>query len=188
MAARGPIGGAAWRSMLGWYLGTALALLASPGQAVPQAILPAQVADLRPGDFLWTEGAASDGTLTIVVSLPLQRAYIFRGTVLIATSTVSTGRPGYETPAGDFTILQKAAVYRSRKYHDAPMPHMQRLTTSGVAMHGGDLPGVPDSHGCIRLPYAFAARLFAITHLGDLVIVTDDPRDPAEASTALPPL
>ena len=84
---------------------------------------------------------------------------------------VSSGQKGRETPAGIFSILQKKAEHYSNLYDDAFMPHMQRLTWSGIALHGGPLPGYPASHGCIRLPYSFAERLFGATKLGMRVIV-----------------
>jgi hypothetical protein len=93
--------------------------------------------------------------------------------VLIGVSTVSTGRPGHETPTGVFTILQKRKEHYSNLYNNAPMPFMQRLTWDGIALHAGNLPGHPASHGCIRLPLGFAERLFGVTALGMTVIVTD---------------
>ena len=76
---------------------------------------------------------------------------------------VSSGQKGRETPAGIFSVLSKNAEHYSNLYDDAFMPHMQRLTWSGIALHGGPLPGYPASHGCIRLPYSFAERLFGTT-------------------------
>ena len=86
---------------------------------------------------------------------------------------MSTGQPGYETPTGSFAILQKNRDHRSNLYNGAPMPFMQRLTWDGVALHAGEIPGRPASHGCIRLPMAFARNLFAVTRLGASVHVTD---------------
>src|SRR3546814_12301464 len=80
--------------------------------------------------------------------------------VLIGISTISSGTAGHETPTGIFTILQKKVDHKSNLYDDAPMPYMQRLTWSGIAMHAGNLPGYPASHGCIRLPLDFAERLY----------------------------
>ncbi len=131
------------------------------------------VQNMNPGDYLWAPEASPDGPLMIVVSLEKQRAFVYRNGVLIGVSTVSTGAPGHTTPTGIFTILQKKVDHRSNLYNDAPMPFMQRLTWSGVAMHAGHLPGFPASHGCIRLPFDFAQKLFAITQLGLTVIITD---------------
>ncbi len=128
---------------------------------------------LSPGQFVWEPEAASTGPLFLVIDLTRQRVLLYRGGVLIAASTISTGSEGRETPTGAFTILQKEVVHRSRTYDDAPMPYMQRLTAKGVAMHAGNLPGYAASHGCIRLPKAFAKLLYGVTELGTPVMVTD---------------
>ncbi|RYD46473.1 MAG: L,D-transpeptidase, partial [Sphingomonadales bacterium] len=132
---------------------------------------------LKPGQFVWYphyEQASTGGQVKIIVSLPQQRAFIYQGGQLIAISTVSTGSEGRETPTGEFTILQKNRFHRSNLYSNAPMPFMQRLTWDGIALHAGHLPGYPASHGCIRLPAAFAKQLFAITAMGGQVSVVDD--------------
>jgi lipoprotein-anchoring transpeptidase ErfK/SrfK len=139
---------------------------------------------LRPGQYRWDpENAPAGGPVSIVVSIPLQRAYVFRAGVLIGFSTVSTGQPGYDTPVGSFRILQKRVDHRSNLYDNAPMPFMQRLTWDGIALHAGHIPGEPASHGCIRLPRAFAERLYGVTQLGASVIVTD--QAPPSAGEAL---
>jgi hypothetical protein len=109
----------------------------------------------------------------LVVNLATQRAILFRNGVPIGATTVSTGRPGYSTPTGVFTILQKHVEHYSTTYDNAPMPYMQRLTWKGVALHAGQLPGYPASHGCIRLPRGFAQLLFGVTRLGMTVVITD---------------
>jgi hypothetical protein len=93
---------------------------------------------------------------------------------LIAQSPVSTGMPGYRTPTGVFSVLQKQRYHESNIYSGAPMPFMQRLTWSGIALHAGVLPGYPASHGCIRLPHHFAVELWGMTRLGTRVVVTSD--------------
>lgn len=142
---------------------------------------------LSPGQYRWQpEAASAEGTLSIVVSTSLQRAYVFRGSTLIGVTTVSTGQPGYDTPTGRFPILEKQVFHRSSLYDDAPMPFMQRLTWDGVALHAGPIPrsGEPVSHGCIRLPRAFAQRLYGMSTVGTVVIVTDaTPETPEEALT-----
>src|SRR4030095_4375982 len=114
------------------------------------------VAKLRAGQFVWAPQVAPEGPMLIIVNLATQRAIIFRNGVPIAATTVSTGRPGRETPTGIFTVLQKEVVHRSKTYDNAPMPFMQRLTWKGIALHAGHLPGYPASHGCVRLPAKFA--------------------------------
>jgi len=105
-------------------------------------------------------------------------AYVYRNGVIIGASTVSTGKKGHETPTGVFTILQKNEDHYSNLYNNAPMPYMQRLTWSGVAIHAGKLPGYPASHGCVRMPYDFAQKLFAETKTGLTVVVSDEKQFP----------
>lgn len=116
--------------------------------------------------------APAAGSVRVLVSLPAQRLWVFRGRELIETSPVSTGKRGHATPAGSFPILQKRVEHYSSRYNNAPMPYMQRLTHYGIALHGGRLPGYPASHGCIRLPHRFARRLYGLTDFNTRVIVT----------------
>lgn len=154
------------------------ALLASSAQiaAHAQASAPVDgpIERLKAGEYIWAPELAPDGPVTIIVSLKLQRAYAYRNGVPIGTSTVSSGKAGHETPLGVFVILQKDIDHKSNLYDGAPMPFMQRLTWDGIAMHAGNVPGYPASHGCIRLPAAFARLLFGITKIGLTVVVTDD--------------
>ena len=115
-----------------------------------------------------------------IVSLRNQRitAYDAKGWILRAP--VSSGQKGRETPAGIFSVIQKEAEHYSNLYDDAYMPHMQRITWSGIALHGGPLPGHPASHGCVRMPYDFAKRLFGLTKLGMRVIVAPSDVTPVE--------
>ena len=115
-----------------------------------------------------------------IVSLRDQRVTIYDATGWILRAPVSSGQKGRETPAGIFSVIQKEAEHYSNLYDDAYMPHMQRITWSGIALHGGPLPGYPASHGCIRLPYNFAARLFDLTRLGMRVIVAPTDVTPIE--------
>jgi lipoprotein-anchoring transpeptidase ErfK/SrfK len=108
----------------------------------------------------------------VVVSLPQQKAYVFRSGALVATAPVSTGRPGHPTPVGTFRILQKKVRHHSNRYSNAPMPFMQRLTNYGIALHAGRLPGYPASHGCIRLPWNFAKKLYGMTDGSTRVTIT----------------
>jgi hypothetical protein len=116
--------------------------------------------------------------MTLIISLKDQKIDIYRGTLLIATSKVSTGMRGYATKSGVFSILEKQRLHHSNMYSGAPMPWMQRLTRSGTALHGGIVPGFPASHGCIRLPFSFAPQLFQVTSIGDNVIVAVDGAEP----------
>jgi hypothetical protein len=141
------------------------------------------VAKLRPGQYAWAPEVAPSGPMLLVVNLTTQRAVLFRNGVPVGATTISTGRPGYRTPTGAFTILQKHVQHYSSKYDNAPMPYMQRLTWYGVALHAGQLPGYPASHGCIRLPAGFAKLLYGVTRLGMTVAITDHAVTPRVAPT-----
>jgi hypothetical protein len=128
---------------------------------------------------------AGDPILAIV-SLQKQHINIYDSEGWILRAPVSSGQKGRETPAGVFSVIQKEAEHYSNLYDDAFMPHMQRLTWSGIALHGGVLPGHAASHGCVRMPYEFAEQLFDLTHVGLRVIVA--PTDPAPVEIAHPAL
>jgi hypothetical protein len=132
-----------------------------------------KAAALGPGQYIWESKEASTAPLFLVIDLTAQRITVYRDGVLIAASTISTGSEGRETPTGVFTILEKQIDHRSGTYDNAPMPYMQRLTSKGVAMHGGNLPGYAASHGCIRLPEKFAKLLYGATTIGTPVMITD---------------
>lgn len=142
--------------------------------ATADSTAPAGTADaLEPGEYEWNPEVSASGPLVIVVSLPEQMAHVYRGGVRIARSTISSGKPGHETPTGVFPILQKRREHYSNLYDNAPMPFMQRLTWDGIALHGGRIPGYPASHGCVRLPHAFAEKLFELTDRDVNVVVAD---------------
>ena len=122
-------------------------------------------------------GAAAEPIMAIV-SLRNQQIRVYDAGGLIMQAPVSSGQKGRETPAGVFSVIEKQAEHYSNLYDDAYMPHMQRLTQSGIALHGGVLPGHPASHGCIRLPHDFAERLFDVTKLGVRVIVAPNEVQP----------
>ena len=103
------------------------------------------------------------GPMQIVISIKKQQMTVYAGGQPVAHSQVSTGVPGHPTPQGVFSILEKRIYHESNIYSSAPMPYMQRITWSGVAMHQGVVPGHPASHGCIRLPAAFAKRMWSLT-------------------------
>ena len=111
---------------------------------------------LKPGEYVWEPERAPEGPLLIVASITEQVAYVYRNGIRIARSSVSTGRPGHRTPTGVFTILEKEVHHTSSIYKDAEIPYMERVTWGGIAPHAGDLPGYPDSHGCVRLSLEFS--------------------------------
>jgi hypothetical protein len=128
---------------------------------------------LKPGEYWWDPQLSPSGPVVVLVSIPQQTMHVYRNGILIGRSTVSTGSKGHATPGGVFSILEKKQSHRSKKYDNAPMPYMQRLTWTGIAMHSGALPGYPASHGCVRLPYDFSQLLFKATAKGGTVVVGD---------------
>jgi len=126
----------------------------------------------------WAKLSGSKDPMQIFISLPKQRLTVFQGDKIIATSNISTGKSGYATPAGVFSILQKNRHHRSNIYGSS-MPFMQRLTWSGIALHqSGRVPSRPASHGCIRLPGGFAGQLFKYTNSGMHVVVANEDTKP----------
>ncbi|MEG8040365.1 L,D-transpeptidase family protein [Sphingomonas sp. LR60] len=155
--------------------------VAAQRQPIPAA--NGRVEALKPGEYLWAPGIAPEGPVTIIVSLKTQKAYAYRNGVAIGVSTVSTGTKGFATPTEVFTVLQKDADHVSNLYKDAAMPFMQRLTWGGIVMHAGNLPGYLASHGCIRMPLAFAELLFGITRMGITVVITRNALVPVVVTT-----
>ncbi|WP_420145744.1 L,D-transpeptidase family protein [Sphingobium sp.] len=145
---------------------------ADPAQAQAQVGQALGEQALAPGGYRWLGAGPWDGPIYMVISIERQMIHVYSGDQLIGMASVSTGAKGHRTPTGDFPILQKRQWHRSNLYSNAPMPFMQRLTWAGIALHAGHNPGYPVSHGCIRLPYAFARQLFALTRIGMPVEVT----------------
>jgi hypothetical protein len=142
--------------------------------------------ELKAGDYVWKPEVSPAGPVVIIVSIPEQTLYVYRNGIRIGRSTVSSGKSGHRTPTGVFTILEKNVKHTSSIYKGASMPYMERLTWGGVAMHAGNLPGYPASHGCVRLPLDFAQKLYTVTCNGTTVIVTDGKAAPG--TTARPGL
>jgi lipoprotein-anchoring transpeptidase ErfK/SrfK len=128
------------------------------------------------------------GPVYAVISLGDQHISVYEGMERIARSRVSTGTPGHPTPQGVFSVIGRSRYHYSNLYGGAPMPWMQRITWSGVAMHAGVVPGYPASHGCIRLPYSFAPQMWNLTHMGSRVIITRRDTVPAAISHPFLPL
>src|ERR1700735_1643646 len=163
-----------------WYVAGGFASLSTYAPSIWAQVsspLTSNLADgiqaLKPGQYLWAPMVAPSGPVLAVISLTSQRVYVYRNGVLIGAATASTGKPGHQTPTGVFTVLQKQVHHKFNLYDSAPMPYMQRLTRSGVAMHAGNLPGYPASHGCIRMPLVFAKLLYGTTERGMTVVITD---------------
>ncbi|WP_028136782.1 L,D-transpeptidase family protein [Bradyrhizobium japonicum] len=130
-------------------------------------------------------GTKPQGPLVIVVSIDRQKVTVYDTNGVFAESPVSTGMKGHSTPMGVFSVIQKHKFHRSNLYSGAPMPYMQRITWSGVAMHAGVLPGYPASHGCIRMPMSFAMKIWNWTRMGARVIVAPGEMTPQNFSHSL---
>ncbi len=162
-----------------------LALLASLGtpapasaqQSRPRAQIAVPAAAVKPQTL-------PQGPYIAVISIGSQKLTLYDRTGVVAAAPISSGRPGFETPQGVFSIIERKEEHYSNLYDDAAMPFMQRITWSGVAMHAGALPGYPASHGCIRLPHSFAQRLFGITRLNTRVVVAARDTEPLEITHA----
>ena len=178
---------AAWGVVLGLCFLATAPLTPALAQGAPKSAqlqLAKQAEALKPGEWVLAPQIAPQGPVLVYVDLGRQRATVYRNGVRIGVSTISSGKDGYETPTGVFTILQKDKDHRSKTYDDASMPYQQRLTWKGVAMHAGNLPGFPASHGCVRLPMEFARKLFTITPLGGTVVIAGGHEDPVKRPAA----
>jgi lipoprotein-anchoring transpeptidase ErfK/SrfK len=131
------------------------------------------------------EAGKPQGPLIIAISIQKQNLKIYDAKGFFAETPISTGMPGHPTPMGVFSVIQKHKLHHSNIYSGAPMPYMQRITWSGVAMHAGVLPGYPASHGCIRMPMAFAVKMWGWTKMGARVVVTPGEMTPADFSHPL---
>src|SRR5258705_2772721 len=131
------------------------------------------------------ESTKPQGPLIIAISIEKQSLKIHDANGFFAETPISTGMRGHPTPMGVFSIIQKHKFHHSNIYSGAPMPYMQRITWSGVAMHAGVLPGYPASHGCIRMPMAFAVKMWNWTKMGARVTITPGEITPASFSHPL---
>jgi lipoprotein-anchoring transpeptidase ErfK/SrfK len=126
---------------------------------------------LKPGEYLVAATIPEKGDTRLLVDLMTQMAYVYRGEALVGATTISSAKQGKVTPLGFWSVLEKRRFYRSKKYDNAPMPVLQRLVEYGNALHGGNNPGYPASHGCIRLPMKFAEKLYGLTKVGSKVVI-----------------
>ena len=150
---------------------------ASPGESPPSSDQEDRDAE--------KESAKPQGPLIIAISIEKQKLRIYDANGFFAETPVSTGMKGHPTPMGVFSVIQKHKLHHSNIYSGAPMPYMQRITWSGIAMHAGVLPGYPASHGCIRMPMAFAVKMWNWTKMGARVVVTPGEMTPASFSHPL---
>ncbi|CAN5577083.1 hypothetical protein BH09VER1_BH09VER1_31880 [soil metagenome] len=135
---------------------------------------------LKPGEYSWEPAKSPTGAVGIIVDLTNQTLHVYRDGRLIGRSAVSTGTKSHPTAPGTYTILTKNETYHSEKYDEASMPFMERLTWDGMAIHGGNNPGKPSSHGCIHVPLNFAKKLYDITQTGETVLISDLKEPPGD--------
>lgn len=127
--------------------------------------------ELKPGQYLWRDVPDTAGPERVVISLTDQLAYVYRGSTLMAVTTISSGREDKPTPTGIFSIFDKEASYRSKKYDNAAMPFAQFFDPAGIALHAGLVADEPMSHGCVHLPSAFAKKLYSVTPVGTPIYI-----------------
>src|ERR1700735_715599 len=157
--------------------------LASPAAAARTKVrepAPKQVAAQAQEPF----GSVPKGPVQIIVSINEQKLHLYSDGREVAPSLVATGVPQLPTPTGVFSVIGKERFHRSNIYSGAPMPFMQRITWSGVALHEGENIGHPASHGCIRMPHDFAVELYGFTKMGARVIVARDELKPVDVADA----
>src|ERR1700753_4166902 len=160
------------------------------GYAMPAPVMPQRTHRVRRLPGKKVEASVKDavkpqGPLIIAISINKQNLKVYDTNGFFAETPISTGMRGHSTPMGVFSVIQKQKYHRSNIYSGAPMPFMERITWSGIAMHAGVLPGYPASHGCIRMPPAFAVKMYGWTRMSARVIITPGEVTPASFSHPL---
>ena len=185
LTAAGTIGTAAQAEAALYYWSDSDAGYSRPGPMVPPRRQKARRHQAKKIEVPEKESAKPQGPLIIAISIEKQSLKIYDANGFFAGAPVSTGMKGHPTPMGVFSVIQKHKLHHSNIYSGAPMPYMQRITWSGVAMHAGVLPGYPASHGCIRMPMAFAVKMWNWTKMGARVVVTPGEMTPNSFSHPL---
>jgi lipoprotein-anchoring transpeptidase ErfK/SrfK len=185
LAAAGAIGSTAEAEAALYYWSDSDAGYYRPQQAMPQQRQKPRRHQARKIEAPAKEATKPQGPLVIAISIERQSLKIYDANGFFAETPISTGMKGHSTPMGVFSVIQKHKLHHSNIYSGAPMPYMQRITWSGVAMHAGVLPGYPASHGCIRMPMAFAMKMWNWTKMGARVVVTPGEMTPASFSHPL---
>ncbi|RED28132.1 lipoprotein-anchoring transpeptidase ErfK/SrfK [Rhodopseudomonas thermotolerans] len=164
-----------------WYWAEEVPIYDAPPPAAPKRHHPRKRLQLdhKLEKQIEKQAAKPQGPVVIAVSIEQQKLRVYDANGLFAETPVSTGMRGHSTPLGVFSVIQKSKYHRSNIYSGAPMPYMQRITWSGIALHAGALPGYPASHGCIRMPMAFAMKMWGWTRMGARVIVASGEVTPA---------
>jgi lipoprotein-anchoring transpeptidase ErfK/SrfK len=184
LAATGALGVTSQTEAAIYYWQDSASAITEPAERAPVRHAKTHRGDKK-SNVVQKEQAKPQGPLIISISIAQQRLRIYDANGLYAESPVSTGMPGHSTPMGVFSVIQKQKFHQSNIYSGAPMPYMQRITWSGIALHAGVLPGHPASHGCIRMPMAFAIKMYNWTRMGARVIVTPGEISPASFSHPL---
>src|SRR4051812_20410225 len=156
-----------------------------PGPTLPQQRPKPRRPQAKKLEVPQKESAKPQGPLVIAISIEKQNLKIYDANGFFAETPISTGMRGHSTPMGVFSVVQKHKYHHSNIYSGAPMPYMQRITWSGVAMHAGVLPGYPASHGCIRMPMNFAVKMWGWTRIGVRVVITPGEMTPESISHPL---
>jgi hypothetical protein len=156
-----------------------------PAPVTPQRVQRTRRRSAKPIEAPAKEASKPQGPLIIAISINRQNLRVYDANGFYAETPISTGMAGHSTPMGAFSVIQKQKLHHSNIYSGAPMPFMQRITWSGIAMHAGVLPGYPASHGCIRMPMAFAVKMYGWTKMGARVVVTPGEMTPASFSHPL---
>ena len=185
LAAAAAIGSAAQAEAALYYWSDSDSGYYRPHQAMPQRRQKPRHHQARKIEAPEKETIKPQGPLVIAISIDRQSLKIYDANGFFAETPISTGMKGHSTPMGVFSVIQKHKLHHSNIYSGAPMPYMQRITWSGVAMHAGVLPGYPASHGCIRMPMAFAVKMWNWTKMGARVVVTPGEMTPASFSHPL---
>jgi hypothetical protein len=156
-----------------------------PAPVTPQRVQRTRRRSAKQIEVPAKEASRPQGPLIIAISINRQNLRVYDANGFYAETPISTGMAGHSTPMGAFSVIQKQKLHHSNIYSGAPMPFMQRITWSGIAMHAGVLPGYPASHGCIRMPMAFAVKMYGWTKMGARVVVTPGEMTPASFSHPL---
>src|ERR1700692_494991 len=185
LTAAGAIGSASQAEAALYYWSDSDGGYSRPGPPVPQRRQKARNRGAKKLEGAEKESSKPQGPLVIAISIEKQHLRIYDANGFYAETPISTGMKGHLTPMGVFSVIQKHKLHHSNIYSGAPMPYMQRITWSGIAMHAGVLPGYPASHGCIRMPMAFAVKMWNWTKMGARVVVTPGEMTPASFSHPL---
>src|SRR5712672_2797837 len=185
LAAAGAIGAVSHAEAALYYWSDSDPGFSQPGPPVAQRRQQARRRQGKKVEASLKPAAKPQGPLIIAISIQKQRLKIYDAAGFFAETPISSGMAGHPTPMGVFSVIQKQKLHHSYIYSGAPMTYMQRITWSGVAMHAGVLPGYPAYHGCIRMPMAFAVKMWNWTKMGARVIVTPGEITPASFSHPL---